>query len=238
MNIQHSRTTISCIATALLSFSMLIPTHAQADDCESGAQMATAIWKNWGDEIKKGGCATGVAVSAALTGGVTAPAAAEMYLECYATVTAYEEVAKKAITKWNDLVGNTWASLGPRALEANTKLSGTLVSTGGRVFISPAPLPANVDEVELSLKKTGGKGKTSVTICKVSANGKASQLWSFTIEAGDDNDGKTWSRSLKNLDGYVLSVHLDCKSVTKKLEYELTAKLKEKSAPTAKATVK
>ena len=67
-----------------------------------------------------------------------------------------------------------------------------------------------------------------MTVCKVGPTGKTSQLWSFTIDAGDDNDGRTWEKSFKDLDGYVLSVHLDCKSVTKKFEYELKATTSDK----------
>ena len=45
---------------------------------------------------------------------------------------------------------------------------GHLVSTGGRMYIAPAPYSADADEVTIDLKKVGGKGKTSVTISKQS----------------------------------------------------------------------
>ncbi|MCL4789887.1 MAG: hypothetical protein KJ070_24425, partial [Verrucomicrobia bacterium] len=219
---------VNALIASLLVANVVTPHDAQADDCKSGTQIATAIWSDWGDEIKKGGCLTGVAVPAVLSQGATASAAKPMYDACYDTLAKFEEAGKKTIAKWNSLVGNTWASLGPRPLTFGTKLKGTVVSTGGRVFITPAPLPAHTDEVEIKLEKTGGKGKTSVTACKISANGKAEQLWSFTIDPGDENEGKTWSRKFKNLNGYILSVHLDCKSLSKKMEYELTASVKEK----------
>lgn len=225
----------ACLAVCWLALTLLQPSPAKAADCESGTQMALAIWKEWGDQMKKGGCFTATAVATVLTEGATAAGAVGMYQTCYDTLTKFEEITKKVIPKWNSLVGNTWATLGPRALTLNTALSGTLVSTGGRVFLTAAPLPANTDEVTLKLKKTGGKGKTSVAVCKVSAHGHADQIWSFTIDAGDDNEDQTWSRTFQNMDGYVLCVHLDCQSVAKKMAYELTATVKEKQK--ARATV-
>lgn len=227
-NLLKYQMNLTLLTASMVIANLAAPHAARADDCKSGTQIATPIWSDWGDEIKKGGCFTGVAVAAVLSQGATAPAAKPMYDACYDTLAKFEEAGKKTIAKWNSLVGNTWASLGPRPLTFGTKLKGTVVSTGGRVFITPAPLPAHTDEVEIKLEKTGGKGKTSVTVCKISANGKAEQLWSFTIDSGDENEGKTWSRKFKNLNGYILSVHLDCKSLSKKLEYELTASVKGK----------
>jgi hypothetical protein len=226
----------ACLTAGLLILSTLSPMPARADSCESGTKVATVVWEQWGQEIKQGGCITYAAVASILSGGVTVAGSTAVYAQCYATITAYEEIAQKMISKWNSKVGNTWAHLGPRPLERNTTLKGTLQSTAGRLFVTPAPMPANIDEVELKLKKTGGKGKVTVTVCKISANGKAEQLWSFTIEKGDENEDKTWSRSFKNLDGYVLTLHLDGKSLAKEMAYEVTTKMSEKS--NAKATVK
>ena len=44
------------------------------------------------------------------------------------------------------------------------------------------------------------------------------------------------SRTFKDMDGYVLAVHLDCKSVTRKLEYELKATVREKPFATSSVT--
>src|SRR6476469_4880627 len=88
------------------------------------------------------------------------------------------------------------------------------------------------------LKKIGGNGKTSVDVCKVSADGEASNVWSFTIDSGDDNDSHTWSKTLKNMSGYVLTLHLDGKSLTKKLQYELKATMHESPAATHTASAK
>jgi len=224
------------LLSLLAGFSMSIVVQGPAvagDGCDSATKVAADLWENWGDEVRAGGCLTAAAVSAILTQGATAASSAEFYQKCYATLNEFNSIATSAVKKWNTLVGNTWAQLGPRALEFNKTLSGTVVGPGDRMFISAAPIPADLDEVEIELKKEDGKSETEVTVCKVAANGQGTTLWSFTIDGGKDNQGKTWKKTFKNVDGYILSVFLNSKSVTRSMEYQLKATLRDTSTKVA-----
>lgn len=203
------------------------PKVANAGNTESATKVAADIWAGWKDEIKKGGCMTAAGLTAIFSQGATAASTVETYRKCYDTLEKFDVISAAVVANWNRLVGNTWATLGPRPITFGKNQAGTLVSTGGRMFLSAAPVPANIDEVEIELKKEDGKGKTSVTVSKVAANGKATELWDFTIGAGDENSGKTWRKTFEDVAGYVIAVHLDCKSVSRKFEYEFKATMRD-----------
>lgn len=225
----HRRPRLPRLALAVALLSASAPWPAQADT-ESAAKVAADIWAQWKEEIKKGGCLSAAALTAIFSAGATAASTAETYQKCYGTVDKFDQIATTVVARWNQLVGNKWAAIGARDITFGKTQSGTLVSTGGRMFISAAPVPANIDEVEIQLKKEDGKGKTSVVVSKVGANGKATTLWSFTIGAGDDNTGKVWRKTFADVAGYVIAVHLDCKSVTRKFEYEFKATMRDTKA--------
>ena len=126
------------------------------------------------------------------------------------TAVVAAEVSEKMIAFWNNMSKNSWATIRPRQLSFGATLQGKLVSTGGRMFVSAEPL--DNDTVNLKIKKTDGKAKTSVTVCK-DDHGKKSKVWEFTIDNGKDNVGKTWTKSLSGMQGRILTIHLDAKSV-------------------------
>jgi microsomal dipeptidase-like Zn-dependent dipeptidase len=135
----------------------------------------------------------------------------------------------KSLGRWFDagVSKNQWATIGPRRLTF-ARQNGTLAGTSGRLFLTAVPM---IDgEVTLTLKKTGGKGKASVTICKYPRKGGPVTLKDVVIPPGKDNVGKTWTWKLRGVKDHVLAVKLDGKSVAKKFEYQLHMKLPERAA--------
>src|SRR3978361_2096932 len=102
------------------------------------------------------------------------------------------------ITFFNAVANNKWATLGPRRLEYGTNQQGTLVSTGGRLFISPAPLDKN--SVTIRIKKLDGKAEASVVICKIDYSGNVTKLEEFTFADGDDNVGQVITKTVTGVE--------------------------------------
>ncbi len=182
--------------------------------CGSGASVIADLWKEYGAVAKTVGCFSAEAVS---LGQIP-------YEACYKSASQFEKTLEDMIAFWNKMANNNWATIGPRRLEFGDWLEGRLVSTGGRLFISETPL--NKGTVDLTLTKTNGKAKTSVTVCKYAENGKATTLWDFEVDSGNDTVGKTFKKSLTGVYNHILSVHLDAKSVTNTFEYKLLAQKK------------
>ena len=169
--------------------------------CGSVTSVGADIWKQWGKEIK---------LLTALGGpGV------------YASVTQYEECVKKMVKFWNKNAKKTWARIGPRRLEINKELKGTIVGAFGRVFITPAPL--DKEKITVRIKKLDGKAKTSVTVCRIGPGKKCKKIWDFTYASGKDNIGKKFEKTFTGVQDRIISVHLDGKSVTNKFKYSLKA---------------
>ena len=181
---------------------------ARAAGCDSAAKVMSDIWGEYDDVFKKLGCAV---VTVASDGSVPPNA-------CMDAADKAAKVAEDMISFWNRMANNSWATIGPRELPLGDTVKGKLVSTGGRVFVSTQPL--NDDQVVLKIDKTDGKAKTSVTVCK-DYRGTKTKLWEFTIPNGKDLGH--WSRTLTGMKGRVLTVHLDAKSVTNTMSYELKA---------------
>ncbi|MDQ4075329.1 MAG: RICIN domain-containing protein [Chloroflexota bacterium] len=139
--------------------------------------------------------------------------------KCLEKANKADEMLQRMISFWNDNANNTWATIGPRRLEFGENQRGRLLGTGGRIFISPVPMPE--DEVTVRVHKRGGKGKASVTVCKVDSDGRARELRDTIFEPGDDNIGESQSKTLRGVRGHLLQIHLDGKSVTRAFEYSL-----------------
>ncbi len=129
----------------------------------------------------------------------------------------YAKKVEEMIKFWNANVGNTWAFLGPRKLETDTTLKGSVIGQGDRVFI--APTPSNENSVTIKLDKIAGKAKTGVTVCSVSESGRAVKIWDFTAEKGAYT--KTWSKTINGVKDKVITIHFDGHSASKKFKYEL-----------------
>jgi hypothetical protein len=126
------------------------------------------------------------------------------------------------VSFWNDMVGGSWAMIGPRAL-TTTWQSGTIVGTAGRLWIQQAP--SLVSSVTVKVKKTGKKGKTGVAVCKTNSNGTTTKVVDWTFAKGSNNIGTVKSVTISNARNFVISVHLDGKSAVKQFQYQI--KLKE-----------
>jgi len=185
-------------------------TEAHAGGCESGIKVTSDIWAKHDTELKALGCAV---VSVASEGAVPPNV-------CLDAANKVQKVAEDMIEFWNKTAKNSWARIGPRRLSLGETVKGKLVSTGGRLFIGEMPISA--DEVELRIEKLDGKAKTEVTVCK-DYRGKQKKLWSFEIDNGKDNVGKVWKKTLTGMRGHILMVHLDAKSATNTMQYEIRA---------------
>lgn len=109
------------------------------------------------------------------------------------------------------MVGN-WASIGPRRLDRGVAEDGTLVSTGGRMFITHAPIDGSV---RLSVRKLDGRARTSVTACSWTWRGQAHELWDFEVPEGPELGEFTRTVSVS---GDTVFIHLDNKSVAKEFK--------------------
>jgi hypothetical protein len=198
------------ISSALLTtlFAVAPLREAAAGSCESGTKVAEDIWREHDIIVKALGCAV---VSIASTGSVPPNA-------CLDAADKVAKVTQDMLAFWNKAAGNSWAKIGPRRLDADETLGGKLVSTGGRMFITPTPLDSKSAEVRI--KKLDGKAKTEVTVCK-EHRGKYTKLWSFVIENGKANEGEVWKKTFAGVKGHNIVVHLDAKSVTNAMKYEL-----------------
>ncbi|MCA9686143.1 MAG: membrane dipeptidase, partial [Myxococcales bacterium] len=102
---------------------------------------------------------------------------------------------------------------------AFARKDGSLTGTLGRTWIHPVPY--DCDKVEFVFKKTDGKGKAGVTFLKLTPTGQAVGLWTFGVAPGDDDDGRSWSKSFDGVRGCLLAAVVDGKSVSRKIDYEL-----------------
>jgi hypothetical protein len=203
------RTIISITTLAAAITGLTIP-EAHAGGCESGAKITADIWKEHDATLKALGCTV---VTIASEGSVPPNV-------CLDAADKVAKVATQMIEFWNVAAGNSWAKIGPRRLDLGTKLNGTLVSTGGRMFITATPL--DKDTLDLDLEKIDGKAKTEVTVCK-EYRGKMTTVWTFMIDNGNDNVGKKWTKHLTGVKGHNIVFNLDAKSVANTFKYELTA---------------
>lgn len=197
---------------ALSALGLAAVPQAKAASCNSAAKVSADVWKEYGTVAKGMGCVLATALS---QGAVDT-------IKCLETANKYDKSVQSMISFWNKMADNSWATIGPRRMDIGVTSKGKLVSTGGRVFVSAAPLAD--DKVEIKLKKTDGKAKTTMAVCKEAPNGKRTKLWDLEIDNGKDNVGKTWTKTISGLKGYVLVTHLDAGSVTNTFSYELTAK--------------
>ena len=199
-------------------------THAA--NCQTGAKVASDLWKTYDDEAKKVGCVLGTGAVVIATGGMKLPEAVKIYSECLQKADKADKITRNVIQKWNDLVNNNWATLGPRKLEMNDTQTGTIRSQGTRMFVTPTPVS---DALEIAITKERFRGKTRVTVCKYAPSGpglnaNGDKIWEFTIGKGLSNKGKTWRRQFGDVAGHIVSVSFKGQSLAKSMKYRLTAK--------------
>lgn len=131
----------------------------------------------------------------------------------------YADKIDQMIKFWNSMAGNSWAKIGPRRLDFGKTLNGTVTGPTSRVFIAAAP--SDKKHVDIVLKKLDGKAKTSITVCKVDANGNQQKAWDFTVENGKGT--KTFSKTIKGAEGKIITVHIKGHSATNSFKYSVKA---------------
>jgi hypothetical protein len=197
-----------------LMFALHITTMptARAENCRSAAQVTGDIYKKWGEVIIATGCVTGVTIA---SGGVALP----LTLKCIDKADKYAQAAEDMIKWFNTMANNGRWTIGPRRIEFGTTQTGSLVSTASRVFVSVAPL--DKDSVTFKVKKTDGKAKAQIIICKVTEKGDFINLFEGEFDKGDDNVGKEITKTVTGVKGHLVQIRIDADSVVRKFEYQL-----------------
>lgn len=201
--------TILALAIAIL-FSVTSQSHAQ--NCNSAASVAADIWGKVHNVAIQGGC-----VAAQAAGYIN-------YAACYNTASKINDLTNKLVQFWNAKVNNSWATIGPRRLTLNQNHTGTLVSTGGRKFVSFPVL--NKNSVTITINETGGKGKTSVTVCKINANNQKTNIgtkWFNDTKKKKKKSNEKHTFTVNGAKNRIITVHMDGKSVGNTFKYKLRA---------------
>lgn len=178
---------------------------------KSAATIIAELWEDYGKYAKTVGCS--IAGLATANPGVT--------IECLAGAKKVEEAAKKAITFWNKMTGNSWATIGPRELNLGQKEEGTLKLSGDRLFITPSPFTC--DKVKIQISEQDGKGEVEVTGCLFvgkSGNRVFNFEWNEDSDERKDED-QSYSKTISGVKGKYLSVLLNGKVITKSFKYTI-----------------
>lgn len=167
---------------------------AQTPSCNSSAGVVSKMWKAWKD--------LGFGDASGLNNAL------------------YLNHTDRAITKWNQLIGNSWATIGPRSLKINGRSErGTIMGQTNRTFITP---PAKNNTVTITLRKTDGKAKTGVTICTTDKRNGKRTVHSYTFNNGNYTRTKTFT--ISNARNKVISINMRNYSVGNKFKYTISAR--------------
>lgn len=176
------------------TLSLAAPVHAE--QC-GGNSMAAELLKKHQDKLKELGCKDDK--------------------ECAKN---RQKLFENSVNFWNSLVGNSPLTIGPRRLDFDSDLKGTVINPGERRFIS---LPIiDYDKMTVSITKQGGQAETELTISKLDAQGKCTELVHEDIPKGTGNYARSFS--FDEVRGSVIIVRLTPKGLGRKLEYTLKAK--------------
>jgi hypothetical protein len=193
--------------------------------CESAVSAITNLYKKYGDVAAKIGCtAAGVGVGIASE---DAASALQTIQTCLEKKDKVEEAIKKAEAEYESVIGKTSGlTIGPRLLPFDDWQSGTIVSTGERLFLTAAPVPTN--NPVLRIRELGGKGQVSITVCSftLGEHGKADtkKLKDFLVneDKGEKKEeSQRYDITLSGVENRWISVHLDGKSVTNTFKYKI-----------------
>jgi hypothetical protein len=196
-------------ASALAAVALAAPARAEAACGSSAATVAADVWEEFHDEALYVGCAVGAVLASA------------DFSDCYDTAVTYNDIFTSMVDWWNDMVNNSWATIGPRQLQWSGIMNGTLQLGGGRVFCSAAP--SDKENVEITIEKLDGKAETEIEICKMRKDGSSVTTHTFTFANGNDNIGTVKTRTVTAAKDDVICVHLNNKSVTNSFQYSLDA---------------
>jgi hypothetical protein len=129
--------------------------------------------------------------------------AAEKFSECTTekgvltsgTDAVYTQVGTRAVNAFNELVGNSWATLGPRSLLFNERKSGTIIFPGDRTFVTS--VPSRSDAIRLNINEESGKARVKVVVCRTAENGQVSRLkknivFNYNKKSSDEHQDETF----------------------------------------------
>ncbi|MBL8740033.1 MAG: hypothetical protein JNK04_03030, partial [Myxococcales bacterium] len=159
------------------------PAHAQSA-CTSGSKVTAAIWEKYGESLKKVGCTKGGDKCAKM-----------------------EQVVKDMIAFWNQQVGGSWATIGPREIAFEGKLDGKILAGGERLFVTKLPV-TDADEVTVTVKKEGGKAPAKVRISLIDESQKCIEGNEVKF-ADTDKDGTQRSMSLTGVRDRLVIIKVD-----------------------------
>jgi hypothetical protein len=180
----------------------LTPSTAHAkDSCTTVANTSAKVWNNTPKVVKD-------AIASSGPYGATAIKAIKLIAE--------------GVKIWNKLANDdSWAKIGPRRMDFDAWHTGTLIGPTERMFISGIPA---VNPIEIDFHKLDHAGKVHVVVCRIPEKGKAKVIKSFDVKAGAKK-GLVKSITVDDAKGDIISVVLHGKSVAKKLEYKVRAKM-------------
>lgn len=188
-------------AAAVCVAAVLAPRAAYADSCTTVANTSAKVWDKTPGIVKQAIASSG---------------------PFGATVIKAIKLIDEGVKIWNKLAkDDSWARIGPRRMDFDAWHTGTLIGPTERMFISGIPA---VNPVKIDFHKLDHDGKVHVVVCKVPEKGKATVVNSFTVEAGAKK-GLVKSITIDHAKGKIITVVLHGKSVAKKLEYKVRAKM-------------
>lgn len=177
------------------------PITAAAQSCNSAAQVTADLWNIW-DDFYDDICSRN---------------------EWNCLIAHEQQIKDNTIQQWNQLVGSSWATIGPRRLDFNRNHTGTIVGTAGRMFVS---LQSFSTPVTITIDETGGRGKTSVVVCRVDSQNRRTQIatrWFNDTNARKNKSDERRTVRVDNAQGRIVTVHFDGKSVGNSFSYRIRA---------------
>ncbi|MFK8161367.1 MAG: hypothetical protein AB8H12_02795, partial [Lewinella sp.] len=177
-----------------------------AQSCKSAPSVVSDLNKKITSVLKAQGCA------------LTNP---RSFNKCMMNPGMYATLKSQMNSYFNSR-SSRWSTIGPRRLDFGSYHNGRIVSTGGRMYISA--VPANKNTMTIDIKELDGKGKVSYVVCKVDRNGRYTKLktgWINEINSQKSNKRETRRHTLNNVQGYLITVHFDGKSVGNTFQYKV-----------------
>lgn len=119
---------------------------------------------------------------------------------------------------WNKMVGNNWATLGPRQLPYNARTPGTIINPGVRTFVSMAPA-AGKGKVEIKI--WDGSAGVDVSYCALKSDGTIEFLGIDRVSSGQSPPIKDLTE--QQIGGRFVIVKLDgTGGAGKRYQYNIT----------------
>ena len=193
---------MKCLASiAVVALWALSPGVVHAQSCASASKVTSDIWNEVDQFVRAYPCSSPV--------------------DC--SIKQGALLTDKLIKFWNKMASGGWGRIGPRRLEFNRNLTGTLVGTGGRMFVS---FPAPATPVTITIDETGGEGRASVVVCKVEEKNGRSTVDTKWFNDTDERQRKSdehRSIEVRGVAGDIITIHLAGKSVTRRFSYRIRA---------------